>query len=319
MFTVPTAYAVDRRISLLPDDAATDAYSISAVSTVCNDDAPPVSPPLSPTTVATAATGVDSADNVFLATGTDFIVDCGCNGVVSPTPTTTTSPAATTPPVERGLDFTPSPVDSASTSSSPGAVDSPGAVGDPDTCAAASVTVISSEFPLLEGCLIEADIFEGGEVEYVGGEAGLIYAGSAESDTDVSVCDRARFSMCDCCWYVTAFEVGNRPHLVLGEYRQMEVTSRNITTDVGRTNHMTTVFMLSLLSFFSCGSTSFAVIGRATKSNETVQLEPSIAMKLCRLCFAASLVFLIFQLPSDNARADPAVQIVHCHLLRWSH
>ena len=41
----------------------------------------------------------------------------------------------------------------------------------------------SSEFPLLEGCLAEIDVFEGGEVEFLS-DTGIIIAVALEDDPD---------------------------------------------------------------------------------------------------------------------------------------
>lgn len=180
-------------------------------------------------TMITAATaGADAAGNAYVATGTDFIVTCGCDGVVSPTPTTTTSSAATAAPMGRGLDLTPAPAGSSTSSVAPGQTlapaaaspiptsqpsSSPGAVANPGACAEASITVISSEFPLLEGCFLEADLevqsLEGGESEYVGGQTGLIYAGGVQGEEGVSA--RMRFRECAYCaaavvgsWHATS-------------------------------------------------------------------------------------------------------------------
>lgn len=115
-------------------------------------------------------TGVFSGDVPEAATATTFGVECGCDGVANDDATGVVS---STP--------------ASSTSSSPDAVASP------DGCAEASVSVTSSEFPLLEGCLVETDIFEGGEIEYVGGDAALIYADNSEGEMEVRVRAGVRF------------------------------------------------------------------------------------------------------------------------------
>lgn len=58
------------------------------------------------------------------------------------------------------------------------------------TCTADSFSVTSSEFPLLEGCLSEIEIFEGGFIEYLNeAGTGFVYATvpSAESDAPTEV------------------------------------------------------------------------------------------------------------------------------------
>lgn len=174
-----------------------------------------------------AAAGWDAIGNGYPATGTEFVVTCGCDGVVSPTPTTTTSSAATAAPMGRGLDMTPAPAGNSSTPAvAPGRTpapaatspiptsstsSSPGAAGSPDACTEASITVTSSEFPLLEGCLLETDleVLEGGESEYVGGQAGLIYAGGLEGEEDVSARARVFFmcGFCGCLWHAASVYV----------------------------------------------------------------------------------------------------------------
>eukprot|EP00903_Cladosiphon_okamuranus_P011462 g10796.t1 len=131
--------------------------------------------PTDPGSMTAACQSVESSEDVHpaeatwkclvssaeLATGTTFTVECGCDGLAdddvsgfaSPTPTTSTS-------------------------------SSPGPVASPDGCAETSVAVTSSEFPQLEGCLIEAEILEGDEMEYVGGDAGLIYADNFVGETE---------------------------------------------------------------------------------------------------------------------------------------
>lgn len=106
-----------------------------------------------------AFTGEFSDGTVDAATPTEFGVDCGCGGdddsgsLPAPTP----SPPTPTPP-------TPTPGGS---------------------CAAGSgVTVTSSEFPLLEGCLAEL-VFDGGEVEFQS-DTGVIFAFIADGQTVVS-------------------------------------------------------------------------------------------------------------------------------------
>lgn len=124
---------------------------------------------------------MDADDNIGYPTGTDFVVECGCDGVVSPSPTPSTSPATTAAPIGRGLDLTPAPADSSSTSAVAPAPTSAGG-----TCAAgAGVSVTSSEFPQVEGCLVETDIYDNDGVEYVSA-TGAIFSGVPEGDVTVS-------------------------------------------------------------------------------------------------------------------------------------
>lgn len=70
------------------------------------------------------------------------------------------------------------------------------------TCAAGSgVTVTSSLFPLMEGCLVEDDIFVGGEIEY-DGDTGLILAmlDGEEADAKVFVFCWCLLCVSVCCW-----------------------------------------------------------------------------------------------------------------------
>lgn len=61
------------------------------------------------------------------------------------------------------------------------------------TCAEGSgVTVTSSLFPLLEGCLFEMDMFVGGYVEFVG-DTGMIASELASDDDDAEVRGEATF------------------------------------------------------------------------------------------------------------------------------
>ena len=106
--------------------------------------------------------GVYPDGSGFVATATTFSVDCGCDGP-APTPaaTTTTTPSSS----DRGA----APPTSSSTSAG-------------ETCAAGSgVTVTSSDFPDLEGCLEEIDLYVNNEVEFVS-DTGLILAGGATTD-----------------------------------------------------------------------------------------------------------------------------------------
>eukprot|EP00752_Nemacystus_decipiens_P017371 g15566.t1 len=115
--------------------------------------------------------------SVDYGTATTFGVECGCDddrGGVSPTPVTTTPAPVTVSPTP-GTD-TPSPV-AAPTAPSPTPTGS-----CPD---GSSITVTSSEFPNLEGCLSEVEVFEGGEIEYLTESGlGIIYATTPTGETE---------------------------------------------------------------------------------------------------------------------------------------
>eukprot|EP00752_Nemacystus_decipiens_P002667 g2495.t1 len=102
-------------------------------------------------------------DSVDYGTSTTFGVECGCDdddgGVVTPTPDTTPTPVA--------APTAPSPTPTGSC---------------PD---GSSIAITSSEFPNLEGCLIEVEVFEGGEIEYLTEEGlGIIYATTPTGETE---------------------------------------------------------------------------------------------------------------------------------------
>ena len=114
--------------------------------------------------------------SVDYGTSTTFGVDCGCDE--DATTTETPAPTATT----RG-GLTPSP-----TSTSAG-----------DACAAGSgVFVTSSEFPEMEGCMVEIEILEeNDEIEYIT-ETGLAFI-YATVPTDMT-------EVCRCLWQWGSFK-----------------------------------------------------------------------------------------------------------------
>ena len=169
---------------------------------------PPPASPLPPnvsksTTLSAAGEGVppgnDFGSESYFVTGSEFVVVCGCDGVedddagvaatpapatpaANPTPTSSAPDAPTAAPASRDL-TTPAPADSPSSSavapSSPTPASSSCAVGS-------GVTVTSSEFPLLEGCLEEVDIYNNDGFEYLSA-TGIIVTVVPEDNDTVSV------------------------------------------------------------------------------------------------------------------------------------
>jgi len=113
--------------------------------------------PATPQRKTLGATGrFPGSSDVELATATTFGVDCGCDGSFPPTPT----------------------------SSAPGETPSSSSTSAGTTCVAgAGVNVTSSEFPELEGCLAEIDLYLNNEVEFAS-DTGLIIATGTQADPD---------------------------------------------------------------------------------------------------------------------------------------
>eukprot|EP00752_Nemacystus_decipiens_P018688 g16752.t1 len=108
-------------------------------------------------------------ESVDYGTSTTFDVDCGCDGDrgISSTPSTTTSSTDITTPSPVPAPTAPSPTPTGSC---------------PD---GSSITVTSSEFPNLEGCLSEVEVFEGGEIEYLTEDGlGIILASAPTGQTE---------------------------------------------------------------------------------------------------------------------------------------
>lgn len=120
-----------------------------------------IAPSCAKTTTAAVA-GTLNGEDSFYATSTTFGVECGCDGVVDDD-------------AVGGLTPAPSGVQSSVATPAPAS-----------SCAAGSgVSVTSSEYPKLEGCLEEADVFSKDGVEFWSA-TGVI--ASVVPDGEVTVC-----------------------------------------------------------------------------------------------------------------------------------